>query len=65
MWFALQSPENGRVNCDGVVIACSGDKHSDESQDFFHGDRRRFRTCQPRSRVPKMVRLNTLGSGIG
>ena|SRR5690348_1564687 len=29
MTLTLQSPaENGRVNCNGVVIACTGNKHS-------------------------------------
>jgi hypothetical protein len=29
MTLALQSPaDNGRVNCNGVVIACTGNKHS-------------------------------------
>jgi hypothetical protein len=28
MTVELQSPENGRVHCTGVVIACSGNKHT-------------------------------------
>ena len=28
MTVELQTPENGRVNCTGVVIACTGNKHT-------------------------------------
>jgi len=28
MTLTLESPENGRVHCSGVVIACTGNKHS-------------------------------------
>lgn len=28
MTVALQSPQDGRLNCSGVVIACSGNKHA-------------------------------------
>jgi hypothetical protein len=28
MTVALQSPGGGRVNCSGVVIACSGNRHA-------------------------------------
>jgi hypothetical protein len=28
MTVELQSPDNGKVNCTGVVIACSGSKHT-------------------------------------
>jgi hypothetical protein len=28
MTLALRSPENGPINCSGVVISCSGSKHS-------------------------------------
>jgi len=27
MTVELQTPDNGRVNCSGVVIACTGNKH--------------------------------------
>ena len=28
MTVALQSPQGGKLNCSGVVIACSGNKHA-------------------------------------
>ena len=28
MTVELQTPDNGRVNCTGVVIACTGNKHT-------------------------------------
>lgn len=28
MTVELQSPDNGRVHCTGVVVACSGNKHN-------------------------------------
>lgn len=28
MTLSLQSPENGKVNCSGVVISCTGNKHT-------------------------------------
>jgi len=28
MTVELQSPDNGRVHCNGVVVACSGNKHT-------------------------------------
>src|SRR3954467_4737930 len=28
MTIALQSPRDGKVNCSGVVISCTGNKHS-------------------------------------
>jgi hypothetical protein len=28
MTLALRSPENGVINCTGVVISCSGNKHT-------------------------------------
>ncbi len=28
MTVALQSPGGGKLNCSGVVIACSGNKHA-------------------------------------
>ncbi|MBC8096397.1 MAG: hypothetical protein H7Y43_11340 [Akkermansiaceae bacterium] len=28
MTLSLQSPENGKVNCAGVVISCTGNKHT-------------------------------------
>lgn len=27
MTLALQTPENGRIHCSGVVVACTGNKH--------------------------------------
>ena len=29
MTVELQTPDNGRVNCTGVVISCTGNKHTD------------------------------------
>src|SRR5262245_40350426 len=28
MTVELQTPDNGRVNCTGVVVACTGNKHA-------------------------------------
>ena len=28
MTVELQTPDNGRVNCTGVVVACTGNRHS-------------------------------------
>ncbi len=28
MTLSLQSPENGKINCSGVVISCTGNKHA-------------------------------------